>query len=390
MAPAATAADQGDAAPGRRRAVLHHARSRVGASMRAPAASSGTTPGSRRAATTSATAASAIARRHALLRDARLQSRLARHQGRHESAGTRRSAISISSTTARSRRSSSRTTSSPASAATISTSPATSKRTIPETGDLQWRWYVVAAEEGRPGSDTWPNEEACKHGGGMTWLPVTYDPELNLIYVTTGNPQPVIAHKNRAGDNLFTGSIVALTPTPARWSGTSSRRRTTRTTGTRRRRRSSSTARSTASRASCWRRRRATASSSSSTAPPARRSSRREFVKTNWSTRLRREGPADSESGEDAPDRRRAGVAATRAARPTGRRRASARRPGCSTSTPTRAFSVYYIYDPSDNPEGWGGTDRGGYSESMLQAIDYKTGKIRWSHPWKAADRPGC
>ena len=35
----------------------------------------------------------------------------------------------------------------------------------------------------------------------------------------------------------------------------------------------------------------------------------------------------------------------------------------------TRAFSVYYIYDPGDNPQGWGGTDRGGYGESMLQAI---------------------
>ena len=28
------------------------------------------------------------------------------------------------------------------------------------------------------------------HGGGMTWLPPTYDPELNLLYVPTGNPQP--------------------------------------------------------------------------------------------------------------------------------------------------------------------------------------------------------
>ncbi len=44
----------------------------------------------------------------------------------------------------------------------------------------------------------------------MTWQPVTYDPELNLIYVTTGNPQPVIAYKNREGANLFTASIVAL------------------------------------------------------------------------------------------------------------------------------------------------------------------------------------
>ena len=29
---------------------------------------------------------------------------------------------------------------------------------------------------------------------------------------------------------------------------------------------------------------------------------------------------------------------------------------------------------------GWGGSDRGGWSESMIQAIDYKTGKIRWTH----------
>ena len=69
----------------------------------------------------------------------------------------------------------------------------------PETGDLQWRWYVVPQKKGDPGSETWPNEDAMKHGGGMTWQVPTYDPELNLLYVTTGNPQPVIAHKNRDG-----------------------------------------------------------------------------------------------------------------------------------------------------------------------------------------------
>jgi alcohol dehydrogenase (cytochrome c) len=47
-----------------------------------------------------------------------------------------------------------------------------------------------------------------------------------------------------------------------------------------------------------------------------------------------------------------------------------------------RGFSVYYIYDASDNPMGWGGTDQGGYSEqARLTAIDYRTGKIRWSVP---------
>ena len=55
----------------------------------------------------------------------------------------------------------------------------------------------------------------------------------------------------------------------------------------------------------------------------------------------------------------------------------------------SRAFSIFYLYDIGDNPMGWGGTDRGGYSESMIQAIDYKTGKVRWSHKWENNIRSG-
>ena len=62
-----------------------------------------------------------------------------------------------------------------------------------ETGDQKWRWSVVPLKKGDPGSETWPNEEAMRHGGGMTWQMPTYDPALNLIYITTGNPQPVIS-----------------------------------------------------------------------------------------------------------------------------------------------------------------------------------------------------
>jgi alcohol dehydrogenase (cytochrome c) len=80
----------------------------------------------------------------------------------------------------------------------------------PESGEVQWRFYTVPQKTGDAGMDSWPNEEMAKHGGGMTWQPITYDPELNYVFVTTGNPQPVIAHKNRPGDNLFTGSIVAV------------------------------------------------------------------------------------------------------------------------------------------------------------------------------------
>ena len=80
----------------------------------------------------------------------------------------------------------------------------------PETGDVQWRWYTTPQNPGDPGYDTWPNEYSRKHGGGGPWQPLTYDPELNLIYVTTGNPNPVGATQSRPGDNLFTCSLVAL------------------------------------------------------------------------------------------------------------------------------------------------------------------------------------
>src|SRR5207249_1491376 len=50
----------------------------------------------------------------------------------------------------------------------------------------------------------------------------------------------------------------------------------------------------------------------------------------------------------------------------------------------SHAYSVYYLFDLGENPQGWGGTDRGGGSlGTMIQAIDYKTGKIRWSHKWE-------
>ncbi len=81
----------------------------------------------------------------------------------------------------------------------------------PATGELQWRWNSEPAK-GEPGSETWPNAYAMSHGGGMTWLTGTYDPDLNLLYWGTGNPNPVMAGQGRAGADLWTCSIVALNP----------------------------------------------------------------------------------------------------------------------------------------------------------------------------------
>jgi acido-empty-quinoprotein group A len=82
----------------------------------------------------------------------------------------------------------------------------------PETGELQWRWWSTPQKMGEQASDTWPNKSAMDHGGGMTWLPGTYDPELNLLYWGTGNANPVFAGQSRKGTNLWTASIVALNP----------------------------------------------------------------------------------------------------------------------------------------------------------------------------------
>ncbi len=68
----------------------------------------------------------------------------------------------------------------------------------------------------------------------------------------------------------------------------------------------------------------------------------------------------------------------------TGHRQAFSPNTGLFYANATRGFSVYYLYENENDekPQGWGGNDRGGWSEAMLQAIDYKTGKIKWSHKW--------
>src|SRR5215510_8223100 len=79
-----------------------------------------------------------------------------------------------------------------------------------ETGKEVWRFWTIPAP-GEPGSSSWPGDMYL-HGGGTTWMPGTYDPELNIIYWGTGNPNPVHAAQGRRGDNLWTCSTVALNP----------------------------------------------------------------------------------------------------------------------------------------------------------------------------------
>ena len=79
----------------------------------------------------------------------------------------------------------------------------------PQTGERIWRFYTIPAP-GEPGSDTWSSPDVLPRGGGATWMVGTYDPDLNLIYWGTGNPNPDYYGGDRVGDNLYTASLVAL------------------------------------------------------------------------------------------------------------------------------------------------------------------------------------
>jgi alcohol dehydrogenase (cytochrome c) len=80
----------------------------------------------------------------------------------------------------------------------------------PETGTRQWIFYTVPMNPGDPGLNTWPNLDAARHGGGQVWVPGSYDPETKLYIFGTGNPTPGYTGVGRKGDNLFTGSLVAV------------------------------------------------------------------------------------------------------------------------------------------------------------------------------------
>jgi alcohol dehydrogenase (cytochrome c) len=77
-----------------------------------------------------------------------------------------------------------------------------------ETGKEAWRFWTIPAP-GEFGSSSWPGE-AWKLGGGTTWMPGTYDPELNTIYWGTSNPAPDFDGDPRPGDDLYTDCLLAL------------------------------------------------------------------------------------------------------------------------------------------------------------------------------------
>ena len=91
-----------------------------------------------------------------------------------------------------------------------------------ETGEQAWRWFVVPGDPSKPFEDA-SMEAAAKTwdpagkwwingGGGTPWDTIAYDPDLNLIYIGTGNGAPWNRNLRSpaGGDNLYLASLVAL------------------------------------------------------------------------------------------------------------------------------------------------------------------------------------
>jgi quinohemoprotein ethanol dehydrogenase len=96
-----------------------------------------------------------------------------------------------------------------------------------DTGELEWRFYVVpgdpAAGPDGAASDralaeiaapTWFGRWYEMGGGGTPWDAIVYDPELDHLYVGTGNGSPWnrLYRSDGRGDNLFLASVLALDP----------------------------------------------------------------------------------------------------------------------------------------------------------------------------------
>ena len=77
-----------------------------------------------------------------------------------------------------------------------------------KTGRRLWRFHTIPAP-GEPGNKTWRGE-SWKTGGGPTWITGSYDSQRRILYWGVGNPSPDFNGATRAGDNLYTNSVVAL------------------------------------------------------------------------------------------------------------------------------------------------------------------------------------
>jgi alcohol dehydrogenase (cytochrome c) len=241
------------------------------------------------------------------------------------------------------------------------------KSVDPETGKTQWRWDSTPPV-GTPNATT----------GGMTWMTGTYDPDLNLIYWGTGNPTPVLTGKTRPGDDLYTCSIVALNPDNGKlaWAFQPSPHDThdwdavetpvlvdADFHGTPRKMLMQT------SRNGYFFVLDRTNGENLLTVP---------FGPVNWAKGIDKQGrPIPNPDKEPAPDGRL--IAPDEGGLTNYRSPSFDQKTGLFIVDAHPSYGIYFA-KPADGTFGWAGADYGVWGKAVLEAIDYQTGKIRWSH----------
>jgi alcohol dehydrogenase (cytochrome c) len=237
----------------------------------------------------------------------------------------------------------------------------------PETGETQWQWDSTAPA-GTPNQTT----------GGMTWMTGTYDPELNLIYWGTGNPTPVLTASTRPGLDRYTCSIVALNPDTGKlaWGFSASPHDThdwdavetpvlvdADFHGKPRKMLMQ------ASRNGFFFVLDRTNGKSLLTIP---------YGPVNWNKGLDADGqPTPDPAKEPARDGRL--IAPDEGGLTNYRAPSFDPKTGLFLVDAHPSWSIYFA-KPEDGTYGWAGADYGVWGKGVLEAIDYQTGKIRWSH----------
>ncbi len=236
----------------------------------------------------------------------------------------------------------------------------------PATGRTQWQWNST------------PPPGIPDRTGGTTWMTGTYDPDLNLVYWGTGNPTPVLSGTTRPGDDLYTCSIVALNPDTGKlvWAFQASPHDThdwdaveipvlvDRDFNGEQRKLLMQTSRNgyffVLDR---------TNGKSLLSVP---------FGPINWSLGIDKRGePIPNPAKEPARDGRL--IAPDEGGLTNYRSPSFDPKTGLFIVDAHPSYSLYFA-KPADGEYGWAGADYSLWSKGVIEAIDYKTGKIRWSH----------
>ncbi len=77
------------------------------------------------------------------------------------------------------------------------------------TGAFKWKFHVIP-RPGEVGHETWENDAWRWTGDVSSWAPMSADPELGLVYVTTNGVTIDYYGGHHPGDNLFSTSVIAL------------------------------------------------------------------------------------------------------------------------------------------------------------------------------------